>query len=280
MRKIMYALTHFALVLFPVISFSPGTAIGAGDQPTVDQIVDKAIYANYYQGKDGKAEVFMTIYDEQNRERNRQFAILRRDMASEGGIPDEKFIGDQRFYVYFIRPADVRKMVFMVWKHVDSDDDRWLYLPSLDLVKRIASSDERTSFVGSHFFYEDVSGRNRDEDRHELIETTDNYYVLKNIPSKPDLVEFAYYKTWIHRGTFVVIQTSYFDRNDHMFREYKALKVENIQGYPTVTRSQMSDSRIGGKTLIEYSEVKYDLGLPEDIFTERYLRQPPIKYLR
>ncbi len=30
---------------------------------------------------------------------------------------------------------------------------------------------------------------------------------------------------------------------------------------------------------MDYSDVKYNLDLPEDIFTERYLRQPP-QYLR
>ncbi len=29
-------------------------------------------------------------------------------------------------------------MTLLVWKHQDRDDDRWLYLPALDLVKRIA----------------------------------------------------------------------------------------------------------------------------------------------
>lgn len=248
---------------------------------TVDQIVDKALRANYYKGKDGRASVSMTIKDEQGRERSREFIILRRDALPEGQEdPDDTFLGDQKFYVYFQRPADVRKMVFMVWKHIKQDDDRWLYLPSLDLVKRIASSEERTSFVGSHFFYEDVSGRGKDEDTHELVETTDNFYVLKSTPKDPDSVEFAYYKMWIHRGTFIVTQTQYYDAQDEKYREYKALRVENVQGYETVMQSQMSDSRIGGSTVITYSDVRYDIGLPDDIFTERYLRRAPIQYLR
>ena len=100
----------------------------------------------------------------------------------------------------------------MVWKHIKADDDRWLYLPALDLVKRIAASDERTSFVGSDFFYEDVSGRGLDEDVHELLETSDNYFVIKNTPKRPDDVEFSYYKMWIHKKTFLPIKTEYFDK--------------------------------------------------------------------
>lgn len=79
-------------------------------------------------GADGRSEVRMLIRDGQGREQLRQFTILRMDLADGG---------DQHFYVAFSRPADVRDTVFMVAKHVDRDDDRWLYLPGLDLVKRI-----------------------------------------------------------------------------------------------------------------------------------------------
>ncbi|MDY6905284.1 MAG: outer membrane lipoprotein-sorting protein [Thermodesulfobacteriota bacterium] len=254
-------------------------AFSAENAPSVDTIVDNALRINYYNGTDGRASVEMTITDKQGRERNRSLIILRRDMMSENDT-DENFIGDQKFYVYFRRPADVRGMSFMVWKHTDSDDDRWLYLPDLDLVKRIASSEERTSFVGSHFFYEDVSGRNKNEDTHELVETTDNYYVLKSTPKDPGNVEFAYYKMWIHKASFVVTQTKYYDQNDKVYREYKVLNVENIQGFPTVIRSQMTDQRMGGHTIINYSNVTYNTGLPDNIFTERYLRKPPIQYMR
>ena len=109
---------------------------------SVDEIVNRANLAAYYAGNDGRAEVMMTITDAQGRARKREFVILRHDVVDGG---------QQQFYVYFKKPSDVRKMVFMVHKYIDKDDDRWLYLPALDLVKRIAASDRRTSFVGSHF---------------------------------------------------------------------------------------------------------------------------------
>ena len=244
-------------------------------------IVEMANRVAYYQGKDGRAKVSMSIKDSQGRVRERQFTILRWDQPGE--TPDtqpDKFCGDQKFYVYFRRPADVNKMAFLVWKHVGGDDDRWLYLPALDLVKRIAAAEKRTSFVGSDFFYEDVSGRNVEDDNHELIETTSQYFVLKNYPKDPKSVEFANYKVWVHRKTFVTVKVEYYDGQGEKYREYQALKVDTIQGYPTVTKSVMRDLRTKGETTLEYSGVKYDIDLPEDVFTERYLRRPPGKYLR
>ncbi|MCI5191170.1 MAG: outer membrane lipoprotein-sorting protein [Candidatus Electrothrix sp. AS4_5] len=114
--------------LFALLVTSPVMA----EDVNVEEIVSKANLAAYYAGDDGKAEVNMTITDSQGRERTREFIILRKD--KEDG-------GQQFFYVYFKKPSDVSKMVFMVHKHVDKDDDRWMYLPALDLVKRIAASD-------------------------------------------------------------------------------------------------------------------------------------------
>jgi len=240
---------------------------------SIDEIVARANHAAYYQGADGKAKVQMVITDKQGRERSRNFTILRKDVDDAGDT-------EQKFYVYFSRPADVNKTAFLVWKQIDKDDDRWLYLPALDLVKRIAASDERTSFVGSHFFYEDVSGRTPSEDRHELVEETDNYYVLKSTPKNLKLVEFAYYKNWIHKTTFIPVKTEFYDTSGKAYRTYDALKVDTINGFPTVTRSKMTDTNIGGFTVMGYSKVNYDIGLPEDIFSERYLRAAPRQYLR
>ena len=249
---------------------------------SVAQIVDKTNRVSYYQGKDGRARVSMLIKDAQGRIRRRSFTILRRDEppAGAGKYAPDQFCGDQKLYVYFQRPADVNKMVFMVWKHVDRDDDRWLYLPALDLVKRIAASDKRTSFVGSDFFYEDVSGRNINEDVHELLQTSKNYYVLKNTPKNPESVEFSYFKMWIHRKSFITVKTEYYNKKGEKYRVYEALKVQTIQGYPTVTKDRMRDLRTHSETVKEYSEVKYNLGLPENIFTERYLRRAPARFLR
>jgi hypothetical protein len=260
---------------------SPGKKAEVGEL-SVDEIVDRTNRVAYYQGKDGRAKVTMTITDKQGRDRNREFTILRRDnSASEGeGVSDDEYTGDQKFYVYFHRPADVSKMVFMVWKHVGGDDDRWLYLPALDLVKRIAAADKRTSFVGSDFYYEDVSGRSIEADVHEIERITDNYYVLRNTPKDPGAVDFAYYIMYIHKDSFVTVKTEYYDAKDVKYREYTAEKVENIEGFPTVTKARMIDLRTESETVNEYSGVEYDIGIPDDIFAERYLRRPPVKYLR
>ena len=236
--------------------------------PSVQTIVNKANVVAYYQGDDGKAKVKMTITNKQGQKRIREFIILRKDVKDGG---------DQKYFVYFQKPADVRKMVYLVHKRADlkKDDDRWLYLPALDLVKRIAAGDKRTSFVGSDFLYEDVSGRSLEEDTHELIETTDTLFVIKNIPKNPDAVEFGYYNVSIDRKTYVPMKMEFFDKEGKLYRVIESKKVEKIQDFFTVVKSEVRDLKKENKTEMEFSNVKYNIKLSESIFAERYLRRPP-----
>jgi len=279
------------LLLAAAVTFGPGTLIGEPSDKTTaltaDEIVTQANHVAYYQGDDGRARLKMTIVDAQKRTRLREMTVLRRDARKPGKKPETQpgekapeFAGEQKFYIYFHEPADVNKMAFLVHKHLDKDDDRWLYLPKIDLVKRIAGSEKRTSFVGSDFFYEDVSGRNTKDDKHELAQSSGKYYVLKNTPKDPKKVEFAYYKTWVHKKTFLVIKNEYYDNKGKPYRQYQARAVKQIQGHWTVTKSRMTDLRTGRYTEVEYAGVKYDIGLAEDVFTERYLRRPPLEHLK
>lgn len=239
----------------------------AGDLTDVQQIVEKANLVAYYQGKDGSARVNMTITDKEGRQRKREFNILRKDVADGG---------DQMYYVYFLEPADVRRMVFMVHKHVGEgkDDDRWLYLPSLDLVKRIAASDKRTSFVGSDYLYEDVSGRSLLEDLHTLAGIDDTFYTIENVPKKPDTVEFSKFIVKIDKKTFMPTKMDFFDKQGRLYRQIEVLEVQQIQGYPTAVRSIVKDHNSGSTTEMNFSAIKYDIDLG-DIFNERFLRRPP-----
>jgi len=259
------------VLLFILVGFFLVINNGWGQEPNVDEIVAKANNLAYYQGKDGSAKVNMVITDAQGRTRQRQLTILRMDIQ-EGG--------DQKYYVYFHKPTDVKDMTYIVWKHMDKDDDRWLYLPAMDLVRRIASSDKRSSFVGSTFLYEDISGRSINLDIHELVSTNADFYIIKNTPKDANTVEFSYYTVKIDKNNFIPMKAEYFDKTGKLYRTIEALEVKEIQGYPTVTKMKATDLNANSYTVVEFSDIKYDIGITEDIFTERFLRTPPQQWIK
>ncbi|MCP4705441.1 MAG: outer membrane lipoprotein-sorting protein, partial [candidate division Zixibacteria bacterium] len=143
------------------------------------EIMKKSHLSMFYAADDGIAEVTMTITNSRGKERIREFAMLRLDL--EDG-------GKQMYYTYFRKPHDVSRLTFMVHKMPEASDNRWLYVPAVDLVKRISADDKGSSFVGSDFTYEDVSGRHWSEDNHTIVKEDklgdNDVYVIESTPIK------------------------------------------------------------------------------------------------
>lgn len=261
-----------ALTLLTTLAFQVSAqAEQPSRQLNVKRIIDKANLAAYYAGDDGSAQARMIIVDENGQKQMRQFTILRQD---------EKDLGDQNMLVFFSRPSNVKDTVFRVEKHIEQDDNRWLYLPALDLVKRISAGDKRTSFVGSHFFYEDVSGRNPNEDTFTLISENKDNYVLNAVPKNKQSVEFSSYTVTISKSNFLPVESIYFNQNKQAVRKMTVLDVKNIAGNPTVIKSRITDLSNNSYTEMQFRKVKYDIGLPKSIFSERSMRTPPKAWLK
>jgi predicted RND superfamily exporter protein/outer membrane lipoprotein-sorting protein len=267
-------ITLAALALGAGAPALPGSAGGseALAQPDPVEIMKQAHMNLYYAGDDGRADVHMSLVDKKGRERIREFTMIRWD--KEDG-------GEQRYYTYFYKPADVRRTSFMVIKHVDEDDDRWIYIPAVDLVRRISANDKNSSFVGSDFSYEDVSGRHWTDDTHEYVREDEldgtPVHVIKSVPK--DNGNWAYRISYVDKERLLSLREEYFDDKDEMIRLFTADEIEEIGGYPTVTRRTMKDLKREHHTTVEFTDVEYDLGIDPDVFAERYLKNPPRKYL-
>lgn len=256
------------IIIAFLITFSYATQ---SQDMSVDQIITKANEAYRYLGDDVKSTAHMDILDDKgNTIMQRDLVILRKNT---GGLK-------QKWYAYFKKPADIKKMVFMAWKNDGKDDDRWLYLPALDLVKRLSGSDKRSSFAGSQFAYEDVTGRDPNSDTHVLIDSDDNSYHIKSTPKDAGSVEFSYYEIWIRKDNFLPIKTVLYDKSGELYKQYEMIEYQDIQGFPTITKFSMTNLQTGESTVATMSDIKYNQGIPESAFSEASLRRAPRKYLR
>ena len=76
------------------------------------------------------------------------------------------------------------------------------------------------------------------------------------------------------------MKAEYLDRRGKKYRIVEVLQVKTIQGFSTVVKSSVKDLRSGGNTVSDFSKIKYNIKLPDKVFTERYLRRAPRKWLR
>ena len=103
--------------------------------------------------------------------------------------------------------------------------------------------------------------------------------MLRHTPVDTRSAEFAEYTTWIDRLTFLPMKIEYTNPAGKLYRRVEVLQVEDIDGHPTVITSRVSDLLTGGKTDMQFRFIEYDLGLPDEVFTERSLRNPPRDWL-
>lgn len=237
------------------------------------EIMQRSLESFYAAGNDMRAKVQMKLINPRGQVREREMTMLRLNLGPSG---------DQRYYIYFHGPADVKGTSFLVWKYPDKDSDRWIYIPALKLVKRVAADDKRSSFVGSDFTYEDVSGRSVADETHTLLRQEDlggrPVYVVESKPKS--VVDYSRRLSWIDRERWLPLKEEYFDTRNAPLRTFTADRMEQKNGYWTVMARTMKNLQNGHRTEVVFREVEYGVGLKQDIFTERYLRDAPAQWVR
>ncbi len=266
-RSKFIPLTVFALLFCVPAAFA--------QVPSAQEIVERSHRVLFYSGNDMKTKVQMRLVSKDGSERAREMMMLRKTLPQSA---------EQRFFIYFYNPADVRDMTFMVWKHPQRDDERWLFLPALNLVRRIAASDKRSSFVGSDFSYEDVSGREVEQDTHSFVrEETLNgrpVYVVRSAPKDEKSADFSYRLAWIDKENFVLRQEEYYDKRNGLYKMFTADEARQIDGLWTTVKRTMKNVQNGHRTEVTLLSVEYNIGLDDSLFSERSLSNPPARWVR
>jgi hypothetical protein len=265
---------RFVAAALGAVSVLAGGAVWAQgtESPAPEEIMRRLQQAFFYTGQDFAAKVGMRLVDKGGRERRRSLTMLRLN-AKEGR---------QKYYTYFHAPADVRGTAFLVWKYPDKDDDRWLFIPAIKLVTRIAAKDNQSSFVGSDFTYEDVSGRDLGADAYKLLReeavSGRDCYVVESNPKTASA--FSRKVSWVDKTSFLPVKEEYYDVQNDLFRVFTADEIKEIEGHPTAVRRTVKNLKTGHYTEVVFENVDYDAGLEEGLFSERSLQSPPARWIQ
>jgi outer membrane lipoprotein-sorting protein len=239
---------------------------------SAEEIMARSLRAFHYAGNDAKGRLTMELIDRGGGKRVRVLTMLRRNQ--EAG-------GDQKYFMYFHEPGDVRRLTFMVWKYPTREDDRWIFIPAVDLIRRIAAEDKYSSFVGSDFTHEDVSGRDVAEDSHTLLREEKlgdrEVFVIESVPR--EAAAFTKRVSWIDKENFLPLKEEYYDAQNELQRVFTADRIEEIV-YPTIMKRTMRNVQTGHRTEVTVNSVAYDIGLKDADFSERRMRRPPRSWIR
>jgi hypothetical protein len=235
-------------------------------------------------GRDGRLALRMRLFDRQGRMRERTLTLLTLrgpDAKPDAPTPAPDAIGD-RTLVRFTYPNDINGTGFLVWEHPSADDERFLYLPALGRVRRIASSETQGSFVGSDFSYEDIGGREFENYSYRLLDDaatwtapdggTHRVYRLES-RSRDAKARFPRVVSLIRQDNLVVVHAEIHNRRDEVQKIFDVRRLERVDGYWTAVELQMADVLEKTRTELVVERAEYDVGLTADHFTRRELER-------
>lgn len=226
--------------------------------PPTPQEILKGVDAVLNAPKDQTQDMELLLIDKSGSERTRTLKMWQK--------------GDDMRMVKFLSPADVRNIGFLSL----ADDVMYLYLPAFKKVRRIAAHVKNQKFAGTDFTYDDMGTTEYAEDYDaRLVEEHPENYVLELVPKEGTEKDYGRLKMWVDTGTFYPTRTEYYDRAGNLWKVMERRKVGQIEGYWISSETEMHDLKIEHWTIMRLSEITFDTGLADAMFTERYLQRRP-----
>ena len=236
-------------------------------------------------GRDSRMTLRMRLFDRHNRSRERVMTLDGlRGRTAPGASPSAPE-GD-RLLIRFTYPNDIRGTAFLVWEHPEADDERFLFLPSLGRVRRIAGTEAQESFAGSDFTYEEIGGREFDEYTYSFA-GPDGARASWTPPEggppreawrlesrrKDASAPFPRVVSLVLKDSLVVVQADIYNRRNERQKVYSVSEVKLIEKIWTVTRSEMTNALEKSRTELTVESADYNVGLREADFSRRELER-------
>ncbi|TYB30802.1 MAG: outer membrane lipoprotein-sorting protein [Candidatus Mcinerneyibacterium aminivorans] len=184
----------------------------------------------------------------------------------------------------FQKPDSIENTRFLQVENKRRDDDKWIYLPALGRVRRIASNQGDQSFVGSDFTYDDMDSRDVEEDEHKLLKD-DKYngyecWVVESIPKKIQNSQYSKRISWITKKHLVPVKVEMYDKKkNELLKVLKVKKeIKKIDGIwtPVYTVMENVQSNHSTRLYVKGNEkrlfLEYNKKISPKRFTQRFLK--------
>jgi hypothetical protein len=231
-----------------------------------------------YVGDSSVSDITMVLIDRRDRQRIRNLKLYSKDF----GV-------DTKTLSLFESPADIRGTAYLNfdWNESLRDDDSWLYLPALQRVKRIATSDTSDSFLGSDFTYADINGFEIEWydynflNESEMVDGEDSW-VIEIIP-KPEFKDraeeatgYSKMQSWISKEKFVQLRGQVWEIRGNRVKFVTASEVELIEDIWTVKRLQAITTRNDRQehaSVLQINSIDYNADVADDLLTTEAMQR-------
>lgn len=245
-----------------LMAAAPGEA---GATESAEEIIEQAVERNALGFESGRAQVEMTVFDEEGEQQERHLDV--RSRRDEHGDEDEQ---TTRTIMSLTDPAEVRGQAFLFVEDPQADDDMWMYVPAFDTTRRVEGDQRRSSFLGSHFTYADLESRDLREADYtrrgdEQIGEYD-VHVIEARPDEPQQSDYQRVLAYVRQDDKVPIRIRFYDRDGDLDKTLYTERLGETDDGDTYIEQMRLQSESGGYTTVEIQELDTDVEIPESAF--------------
>ncbi len=209
---------------------------------------------------DLEARLTMILRSRHTKERIRELRIRVLEGAGQG----------DKTLLVFERPRDLVGTALLTHANPEGSDRHWLYLPAMNRVKRIGSSGQSGSFLGSEFSYEDIGSQELEKYRYRYLEATERdgaeLLLVERIPTDPESGysrQIVAFNSEAHRIEEIV----YYDRDGELL---KTLRLGAYHLYDDrfwrPGEMEMVNHQTGKVTVLLWQGYRFGVGFSEHDF--------------
>ena len=268
---VRFSIRLFVLMLL-LSSVGPISAAPSLAVPTGKEIFERCNYK--YPGEDQQSTLTITLRDKDGNERKNVYHRLWKDYKGAGGVVD-------KMVLYTEYPPDAEGAAFMRWAYTTASDknaDQWIYLPVLKKIRRVAIRDPGDSFLGSDLTYADISRRDINADKHKLTQILrkgdKEFYAVESIPLNEKTSLYSKTISWFEKDKdwngCVKRQVDYYDKKGIPLKQ-QIIKWQQVDNAWVWSEVLVKNLQTGHSSLFRITDVKINVGLHDDAFTERAL---------
>jgi len=227
-------------------------------------------------GNDQKSTLTVILRDADGNEKKSVYRRYWKAYHGKKGLQD-KMVIFTRF------PADQRGTAFMRWGYLPSEHkppEQWLYLPSLNTVRRVSQRDPADSFLTSDLAYWDINDRQLEDDEHKLLRVEERdgatYYVVESVPKEAG-APYSKRVQWFRKDgdgwdRCVKTRIEYYGPDGQLVKT-QDIQWQRVNGAWVWKRVEVENVKTHHRSIFEVSDVKVNSGIRDRVFTERTLKR-------
>jgi hypothetical protein len=260
------------ILLMAICGSVPISVLAADANLTGKEIFERCNYK--YPGEDQQSTLTILLQDKDGNMKKNVYRRLWKDYKGADGIVDKMVL-----YTEF--PPDAEGAGFMRWAYTASSDknaDQWVYLPVLKKIRRVTVRDPGDSFLGSDLTFADISSRDVAADEHKLVQVlkkdNQDIFAIESVPLNKSTALYNKTVSWFVKDqdwdSCVKRRVDFYDKKGEPLKQ-QLIKWQQVKNAWVWSEVSVKNVQTGHSSLFQVTDVKINVGLRDDMFTERAL---------